>query len=343
VISKNRLAIAAISAGLVTTLLGMGAAQADPTGAPSPRALVGVGSDTVQDVMNQISNDVVIGGVKQLGSFNATGSATINTGKAGCSAVPRPNGSGAGRTALLNSLTTGDPTFGCVQFARSSSLNTATSTPSLTYVPFAIDAVSYAVTANSALPRSFNLADLQAIYHCDPNYVGTGTGPGTFAINPVLPQAGSGTRSYWEGQMGISDTALGSCIINGVLPGTSTIIEEHTATFLTSTELVPFSIGQYTSQANGLIIDRRGNTVLGVIGTGAAGAAITGATDPQVINGSFNVKRDVYNVIPTSQTGAAPYSTVFVGAGSLICQDTATILHYGFSLNPNCGSIAAHS
>ena len=151
---------------------------------------------------------------------------------------------GGQRTALLNSLNAGD---GCIQFSRSSSLNTTASTPSLTYVPYAIDAVSYAVTANSALPRSFNLADLQHIYQCDPNYVGTGTGPGTFDINPVLPQSGSGTRSYWEGQMGITDATLGSCIINGVLPGTSTIIEEHTGTFLKSNWIAPFSVGQYAS------------------------------------------------------------------------------------------------
>jgi ABC-type phosphate transport system substrate-binding protein len=329
VISKNRLAVAAISAGLMTSLLGMGAAQADPTGAPTPRVLVGVGSDTTQDVMNQVANDVTIGGVKQIGSFNATGSATINTGKAGCSAVARPNGSGAGRTALLNSLTAGD---GCIQFARSSSLNTATSTPSLTYVPFAIDAVSFAVTSSSNLPRSFALTDLQAIYHCDPNYVGTGP---NYAITPILPQAGSGTRSYWEGQMGILDTDVNNnvypCIINGTKNGQ--IIEEHTGTALDANSIEPFSIGQYTDQSNGLIIDRRGSAVLGVIG----------GTDPQLTNSNFSVKRDVYNVIPTSQIGAAPYSSVFVGSSSLICQDTATILHYGFAANPNCGSTTNHS
>ncbi|BEP13792.1 substrate-binding domain-containing protein [Acidothermaceae bacterium B102] len=328
-ISKNRLAFAAISAGLVTSLLGMGAAQADPSGAPSPRALVGVGSDTTQDVMNQIANDVVISGVKQIGSFNATGSATFNTGKAGCSAVARPNGSGAGRAALLASLTAGD---GCIQFSRSSSLTLTASSPSLTYVPYAIDAVSYAITSNSNLPRSFALADLQAIYHCDPNYVGTGP---NYAITPQLPQAGSGTRSYWEGQMGILDADVNAnvypCIVNGTKNGA--IIEEHTGTALDANSIAPFSIGQYTDQSNGLIIDRRGTAVLGVIA----------GTDPQLINNNFSIKRDVYNVIPTSQIAAAPYSTVFVGAGSLVCQDTATILHYGFAVNPNCGSTTNHS
>ncbi|MDX6229120.1 MAG: hypothetical protein QOI76_2510 [Frankiales bacterium] len=328
-ISKNRLAVAAISAGLVTSLLGMGAAQADPTGAPTPRALVGVGSDTTQDVMNAVANDVVIAGVKQIGSFNATGSATFNTGKAGCSTVARPNGSGAGRAALLNSLNAGD---GCIQFSRSSSLTLTASTPSLTYVPFAVDAVSYAITSGSSLPRSFAKTDLQAIYHCDPNYVGTGP---NYAITPILPQSGSGTRSYWEGQMGITDADVVAnvypCIINGVKNGQ--IIEEHTGTALDSKSIVPFSIGQYTDQSNGLIIDRRGSAVLGVID----------GTDPQLINNSFSVKRDVYNVIPTSQIGTAPYSTVFVGGSSLVCQDTATILHYGFATNPNCGSTTNHS
>jgi ABC-type phosphate transport system substrate-binding protein len=329
VISKNRLAVAAISAGLVTSLLGMGAAQADPSGAPTPRALTGVGSDTIQDVMNQVANDVTIGGAKQIGSWNATGSATFNTGKAGCSAVARPNGSGAGRAALLTSLNAGD---GCIQFARSSSLTLTASSPSLTYVPMAVDAVSYAVTASSTLPRSLALSDLQSIYHCDPAFVGTGP---NYAVTPQLPQAGSGTRSYWESQMNITDADVNAnvypCIVNGTKNGQ--IIEEHTGTTLDDKSIAPFSIGQYTDQSNGLIQDKRGSAVLGVIG----------GTDPQLINSNFAIKRDVYNVIPTSQIGTAPYSTVFVGAGSLICQDTATILHYGFALNPNCGSTTNHS
>ena len=330
-ISKNRLAVGAIGAGLVISLLGMGAAQAEPSGAPSPRALNGVGSDTTQDVMNQVANDVQIGGVKQLGSFNATGSATITT-KPGCT-LNRPNGSGAGRTALLNSLSAnGGAGDGCLQWARSSSLNVAASSPSLTYVPFAVDAVSFAVTSDSTLGRNFSLADLQAIYHCDPSVVGTAP---NFDVTPILPQAGSGTRSYWEAQMGITDADVVAnaypCIINGTKNGN--VIEEHTGTALDAKSIEPFSIGQFNSQASGLIADRRGKAVLGVIN----------GTAPQLTNGNFAIKRDVYNVIPTSEIGTAPYSTVFVGGGSLICADTASILRYGFGVNPNCGSTSNHS
>ncbi len=325
-ISKNRMAVLAISAGLVTSMLGMGAAQADPTGAPTPRALTGVGSDTTQDLMNFIADDVKIGGVKQIGSWNATGSATFNTGKAGCAAVTRPNGSGAGRAALIASLNAGD---GCIQFSRSSSLSlAAVPNHSLTYVPFAIDAVSYAVTSNSTLPRSFTLTDLQHIYQCDPAYVGPGP---VYDITPILPQSGSGTRNYWESKMGITDAQVNAspsvypCIINGVKNGS--IIEEHTGLALDNKSLVPFSIGQYTDQANGLSIDKRGTATLGVID----------GTDPQLINNAFSVKRDVYNVVPTADINSAPFSTVFKGAGSLICQDSATILHLGFATNPSCG------
>ncbi|MDX6207530.1 MAG: hypothetical protein QOF39_3587 [Frankiales bacterium] len=326
-ISKNRLAVAAISAGLVTSMLGMGAAQADPVGAPSPRAINGVGSDTTQDVMNQVANDVAPGGVKALGSWNATGSATITT-KPGCT-LNRPNGSGAGVTALNNSLVAND---GCVQFARSSSGVGATTPAGLTYIPFATDSVSYAVTSTSGIPRALTKANLIAIYHCDPTLVGTGP---NWDITPVLPQSGSGTRSYWEGQMGILDADVNAnaypCIINGSKNGQ--LIEEHSGTAMDDKSIEPYSIAQYTDQSNGLVIDKRGRTTLGVID----------GTDPQLSNGNFSVKRNVYNVIPTSKVADSTYASIFVGAGSLICADSATIVHYGFGVNPNCGDTTSHS
>lgn len=329
-ISKNRLAFAAISAGLVTSLLGMGAAQADPTGAPTPRALNGVGSDTTQDVMNAISNTVVIGGVKQIGSFDATGSATI-TPKAGCT-ITRPNGSGAGVAALSASLNAnGGAGDGCLQFARSSSGLSGTNTPSLTYIPFATDAVSYAVTADSVVARSLALTDLQHYYQCDPNYVGTGP---NWDVTPMLPQAGSGTRKFWEAQMGITDAQVVAgnfpCIINGTKNGQT--IEEHSGLLLDSKSIVPYSIPQYDDQAAQLVTDRRGRALLGQID----------GTRPQLTNGSFAVTRSVYNVVPTSQIANDPVKTVFVGGTSLVCADTADILKYGFAVNANCGSTTSH-
>jgi hypothetical protein len=290
--------------------------------------------------------------VLALGSYDATGSATIQTKASGCSGIARPNGSGAGRTALLNSLNAnGGAGDGCLQFSRSSSLNTATSNPSLTYIPFATDAVSYAVTTASGISRTLNLADLSAIYHCDPTYVGTSSGvpasnpANTFDVTPMLPQAGSGTRSYWEGKVGIldADVVAGTypCLLNGAR-GAQTY-EEHTGTLVDDKSVAPFSIAQYDAQATSTIADRRGRTVLGSIGTGTPGGALTGLTYPQLLNGAFNVKRDVYNVIPTSQLGNAPYSNIFVGPGSAVCQDTATIQKFGFTPAASCGDTTNHS
>ena len=333
-ISKNRLAFAAISAGLVTSLVGMGAAQADP---PSPRVLNGVGSDTTQDVMGAISNNLAatgIGGALQIGSYNATPVGTINTGTGTTCVITRPNGSGAGITALQNSLIAGN---GCIEFARSSSGPDAANpnNPSLTYIPFATDAVSYALTPDSVVSRSLALSDLQAIYHCDPNQVGNATDPGGYAVTPELPQAGSGTRKFWEAQMDILDQDVESgkypCIIDGTKNGQ--IIEEHTGTSLDAKSIVPFSIPQYDDQEAQLITDRRGRAILGQIN----------GSRPELTNAAFAVTRPLYNVVPTSQLGVAPLSTEFVTSNSLVCKDTADIQKYGFALNASCGSTSTHS
>lgn len=330
--NKTTRRLAAIGVGvLAAASVGAGVATADPSGAPTPRALTGVGSDTVQDVENGMSNTVTFGGQKVLGSWNATGSATFNTGKAGCGAVSRPNGSGAGRTALLNSLNAGD---GCIQYSRSSSDGSGTAaSPKLDYVPFATDGVTYAVNANSSIPRDgLTLTDLQAIYHCDPAYDGgDGVHQSSYDITPILPQSGSGTRSFWEGQMNISDTDVNNgvypCIYNGVKNGVT--IEEHTGTALDAKSIEPFSVPQYISQLTGVITDRRSQAVLGTIGN----------VGPLSLNGSFPVQRPVFNVIPDSQKATDPYKSVFVGSGSSVCADGADRTRYGFAAASNCGTL----
>jgi ABC-type phosphate transport system substrate-binding protein len=328
--SWKRALAAAAGLALVGGVTAAGPAQADPSGPPTFRQLAGVGSDTTQGVMDALANVITdSSGTKLIGSYDAVGSSTIATqNSTACSAITRPNGSGAGRAALLTSLQAND---GCLQFSRSSSLNLAAATPGLTYIPFATDAVSYAVTANSNIPKSLKLTDVQAIYHCDPNFVGTGP---NYTITVILPQAGSGTRSFWESTMGILDADVVAhkypCITdtkNG-LP-----IEEHDGRVLDDNSIAPFSISQYIAQSENTIPDLRGKAVLGVI---------DGLT-PNVINSTFEVTRNVYNVIPTSQIGNAPYSTVFVGPTSAVCSQAALINQYGLASNPNCGSTTQHT
>ncbi|MEV4557262.1 substrate-binding domain-containing protein [Kitasatospora sp. NPDC049285] len=312
-----------VATGLGLMIAGTGTAQADPTGAPQYRLLAGVGSDTTQGVMNAIANAVTLNGQKIIGSYDAVGTPTINTkSTAACQGLNRPNGSGAGRTALVNELNKGN---GCLDFSRSSSLNLAAVTPGLTYVPFAVDGVTYAVSAGSALPLDLSTADLHAIYSCDPGYVGTGP---NYDIHPLLPQAGSGTRSFWESVVGITEADVTS----GKYPCVSDTkggkkIEEHDGRVLDTNSLVPFSIAQYIAQSSATIADLRGTAQLGNIN----------GVPSVLLNTNAAATRDVYNVIPTAKVGVSPWSDAFVGSGALVCQQTAVIKQYGFGVNANCG------
>lgn len=307
-------------AGIALSAALIGSANAEPNGAPTYRALSGVGSDTTQDVVNGLS-DAVVGsdGTKLIGSYNATGGGNIQTKADAKCGFARPNGSGAGRTALLNSLAPGSATAGCIDFARSSSLNLA-ATPAgqgLTYIPFAVDAVTYATAAGSTIPRNLSKAQLTAIYQCDPS---------TASIKPLLPQAGSGTRAFWLAQLGLTETTKGACVadtVNGVS------VQEHDGRVLIAPDqIVPFSVAQYIAQSFGAITDLRGTAQLGQVD----------GVSPLALNTGFGIKRDVYNVVPTASLGASPTSDVFVGPSSKVCAAPTVIQQYGFGLNSNCGS-----
>ncbi|MFE9424493.1 hypothetical protein ACFYNO_16155 [Kitasatospora sp. NPDC006697] len=313
----------AVAAGLGLLAAGGGTAQADPTGQPTYRALAGVGSDTTQGVMNAISNAVMLNGQKAIGSYDATGSATINTkADTHCQGLNRPNGSGAGRTTLLAQQ--GLP-YNCVDFSRSSSLDLSAASTSLTYVPFAVDGVTYAVSAGSTLPMDLAVSDLHLIYTCDPGLMGAGP---NYTYHPLLPQAGSGTRKFWESVVGITeaDVAAGHypCISDtkGGKP-----IEEHDGRVLDTNSLVPFSIAQYIAQESTVLADIRGTAQLGNIN----------GVPSLLLNPGAAATRDVYNVIPTAKVATSPWSDVFVGPNSLVCQQSAIIKQYGFGVHTSCG------
>ncbi|MEZ0091338.1 substrate-binding domain-containing protein [Streptacidiphilus sp. EB129] len=322
---NTKLKVLAGVAGVGLLAFGAGTASADPIGNPAgnTRPLIGVGSDTTQGVMNAMSNAVLVNGQKVISSWDAVGSTTIaTTTSPACAAVARPNGSGAGRTALLNSLGAAN---GCVTFSRSSSLNLAAATPGLTYVPFAVDAVTFAVTPNSVVPRTLSIADLHAIYTCDPGYVGTAP---NYTIHPLLPQAGSGTRAFWETTVGITEADVVASkypCISDTKNGKP--IEEHDGRVLDDTSIAPFSIAQYIAQGAGTLADLRGTAVLGSIG----------GTPSLLLNTSSAATREVYNVIPSTTVATSPYSDVFVGPNSGICQQQALIKTYGFGIDANCG------
>jgi hypothetical protein len=251
----------AAASGLTALLFGglvPQAAQADPTPNGSKSLygqLAGVGSDTTQDVMNGLQ--IAIGRVSangdwKLSSYDATGTPTMQMKSGGTAAIGRPNGSGDGLKALnvaigaVASATgvqfTGGATstwsatagansvVGQIQYSRSSSGPSVVSEGVVSYVPFAKDAVGYAVSANSVIPAlnvgsSNDAADgsgvtpstLWAIYNCSATRIITKSGAATKLVNDsytkagdetstriraYLPQSSSGTAKYWQGAAG---------------------------------------------------------------------------------------------------------------------------------------------
>jgi hypothetical protein len=160
-----------------------------PAFADPVRPYATVGSDTIQDVWNALTNDSTAV-VPSIASYNATSNGvaynTILT-KTGGSWFSRPNGSGDGQKAVCATWdTAGDSTHllslngagsnvnltnSEVDFSRSSSGPSGTSGP-LTYLPFARDAVSMGYStqpvggAASGLPAGLALTtpDITALY-----------------------------------------------------------------------------------------------------------------------------------------------------------------------------------
>jgi len=313
---RKSLIAAAAGAGVLSLALAtLPLAQADPIGPPQYRELAGMGSDTTQTLMNALAEIVTINGTKVMGSYDATGSATVATkSTTACAAVPRANGSTPGRDALLKSLQAND---GCLQYARSSSSRgTFTSTPSMTWVPFATDALTFAVRGDGDVPRELTKTQLIAIFKCE-----------VPSIQPALVQVGSGTRNSWLDYVGIPRDFQPSqypCLVpqkdGGTFPGN--LPQEHDGRELKKNQIMPYSAAVYQAQLYGTAPDRRGRSVIGVVD----------GIVPTVINTGFGNLRDVNNIIPTAKvtdTNSTEYK-VFVGKDSLICKAKPQINLQGF-------------
>ena len=158
--TKLRLGVVAATAVAVLAFGAAAPAYADPSGF---KPLNGAGSDTTQDVMSGVASAVTA-----IGSYDAIGSATIQTTSGG-PIFTRPNGSTSGVQALSASVNnTGTRVFpataagvsitGQLDFARSSSAPSSSFVGTdLTFIPFARDAVTFAVSLASDFPRDIAL------------------------------------------------------------------------------------------------------------------------------------------------------------------------------------------
>ncbi|MEO6701596.1 MAG: substrate-binding domain-containing protein [Jatrophihabitantaceae bacterium] len=131
--------------------------------------------------------------------------------RAGLSPVQRPNGSGAGYNLLKADTSAGGTGLGLVDFARASSARGINAL--FDSMQIGNDPLGMLTSSTTNATNGLSIAQLKNIYTCTTtnwNQVGTGTG----VIVPLMPQIGSGTRSYFEGQIGVTDSTLGSCVQN---------------------------------------------------------------------------------------------------------------------------------
>ncbi len=337
---------------LASLSLAVGSALADPSGPPTFRDLAGEGSDTTQGVMNALSNVVQIGGTLRIGSYDAATAPgqTISTKSTpACTNIPRQSGSNNGINALRDDRNAGTH---CLQFARSSTDNhTSHNGDHLTYIPFATDAVTYAIRgagatpAGSSINRNLPLATLKTIFTQAP-------GPCLAAFEPLLPQFGSGTRKFFlENVLGLGSGAdvqnfagpgsLHPCVKD--TDGIGNPLLENTGNLLANDKQIePYSVSSWIAQTTKNVADVHGLALLGNIDGIPALAINTTAA---------GTTRPVFNVVPNVLVnGPSNSRTVFVDTDpdpavntSLVCQNSAAILKQGFVTRSDCGDTTIKS
>jgi ABC-type phosphate transport system substrate-binding protein len=333
-ILKSLVAVAAVAA--TASALAMAPAMADPVNTHlakvTPKAfdVVGVGSDTIESVLDQLSVSYNAAHKTHnathpyIYSWDATPINQPNNltstivPKAGCAKILRPDGSSAGIAALTTTPKDSNKKYNCFDFARSSRARTATD-PSkakggILFVALAKDAVTYSTNKATNAPGSLTTKQLLGIYSCTIttwSQVGVTGTAGAAKILPVLPQTGSGTRSFFLSAIGGASFAPGPCVNStpeeneGIAP----VFKGANA----KNVIFPFSVGKYIAQKfhsaacgkkpkkgqNSFGCDQIGNLVLRKIG---GKAPTTGTGTGTVINANFTAafQRIVYDVVPYS-------------------------------------------
>lgn len=131
--------------------------------------------------------------------------------RAGLSPVQRPNGSGAGYNLLKADTDASGHGTGLVDFARASSARGNNAL--FDSVQIGNDPLGMLTSSTTNATNGLSIAQLKSIYLCTTtNWSQVGTGSGV--IIPLMPQVGSGTRSYFESAIGVTDSTLGSCVQN---------------------------------------------------------------------------------------------------------------------------------
>ncbi len=363
--AKVAAAVVLTALGLSSLAVGGGPAAADPK---QFTALVAVGSDTTQDVLNAFGGSAnafnytplqssTASGKRQIASWDAIATTCITTQAPGATFL-RPNGSTNGRRALsraIDGATWGDNTncggnkvvSGLVNFARSSAGPSGTGTD-LTYIPFGRDGMSFGYFANGVTPvTSLTKAQLVSLFT---------TGPATIGGVNIVPcgiQLGSGTYAFWNTALGVTAAQMASAVTTcgaTIQENDAAGLAARGATFANTQVIIGFSAANFISQSNGVAASQLAAGVdLGEIVDGATnlGKPYSGTAPNTVPSSSFYASttfgRDVYNVLPTtivSGLGNNDYKTMFVGSTSSMCSAAAAVTTnaFGFLSVAGCGS-----
>jgi ABC-type phosphate transport system substrate-binding protein len=298
-------AAAVIAASLAVVATSALSANADPGFTPDNDDIVLVGSDTTELALNDLAalyNGRTPTPAKRLASFDATGTPQI-TLRSGQTPINRPNGSGAGISALCTNAS--------VSSARSSRGPVATDCANLAFLPFATDSLRWMGNTGITGVPSLTDAQLTSIYNCTTTNWNQVGGP-NLPIVPLIPQLNSGTRNFWATQVGINATTPPTCVKDNV-GGAS--VQEHDPALISATAgaIAPASVGRY----NLLTPTQQGNTYLGAIPAADA----------------VNYDRPLYQVVKTV-SGAVPADLADVfgdgfgfsstGGTPFICEDADT-------------------
>jgi ABC-type phosphate transport system substrate-binding protein len=272
-------AVAAAAAGaLVLSMATTGSASADPAFTPDADDIVGVGSNTTEFLMQALAdkfNNDHVGGSMRMASFDAEGPPDQIVLRQGSDPITRPNGSSAGIDELQ-----ANPD---VSFARSSRGPNASGDEGTSFYPYAKDKLSYVYAKKTHVDPNLSATDLFDIYTCSKTDWSDFGQPAGHILARV-PQAGSGTRSFFLASIGETEAQLQAAIAQPDSVCSVTEVEEHDpkAVIGKPDAIAPFSFARYK------ILPPKTKKKLTY-------AADKGAP--------FNVTRNVYNIIRTADAG----------------------------------------
>jgi ABC-type phosphate transport system substrate-binding protein len=394
-IMRSLVAVGALAFTAATVLAGP--AMADPINShkqrvtPAPYDNVSVGSESIYAISDQLSfnfNKSVRRHSPRHPFYyswdavpfarpNATSQKIIL--KAGCKKNLRPDGSSAGITALTTYGNTHfrGKTYPCVDFARSSrprkSSDPVFGAGGVAFDTLWGDAVTYATTKNSNAPNNLTKAQLTEIFSCSvpatssfaANTWGALLGPSAKGasqkIDPIAPQAGSGTLSFWmTTALGLTSTAEPTCGTAASLT-TDQQPEENeglSKVFLSGGKpnpnvLFPFSIGawvaqQYHSAKCGKkptktqnMFGCNENGVLHLNGIAGHAPTVKPKVGAPVTNPRFpaSFHRFLYAVVRWAPTAnhIPAYLNGLLGRNGYFCKQAKVVAAYGFESTKLCG------